>query len=412
MSILEARGLPLGHSDAGRAWCIKALHPSDPAGEVLGVPDQSAQPVVMQNFTQVVSLAMPAAILTDTWDAEVYILSDPSCFGCFYTRDSAGTYTTPLQGWPNTAYGATVPLAASAWCAAVEAWRLCYFGVTLTLDSTDLYNSGNVVAAQYVARPRSLGMMCPDALKAPMSAFVYWQDKDTPTYEDVALMPASYTGQAKYGCYMPMRLDPNHARWRSMVDSYVYELTGKPVVGQDTYTMYSGVSGTQTDDGLYPGCVIGHYETNQIKGDRHLLPCSGLVGCISLRGIHKSATLRFTFRCGFETQVQPGTPQAQFARMSVPFDRQAIDAYFAISRTLKDAYPAEYNDFGRMWDLIKGAAKFLGPAVRAIPAVGPALYTLGSVAGRAIDSAVQKKKKGKSGPTPEARKAAKRPGGK
>lgn len=35
--------------------------------------------------------------------------------------------------------------------------------------------------------------------------------------------------------------------------------------------------------------------------------------------------------------------------------------YFRISRELKDGYPADYNDLGKILDVIKGAAKFVLP---------------------------------------------------
>jgi hypothetical protein len=49
----------------------------------------------------------------------------------------------------------------------------------------------------------------------------------------------------------------------------------------------------------------------------------------------------------------------------------ALDAYYAISRELKDAYPADYNDLGKIWDVIKKAAVNTLPLLRHVPYVGP-----------------------------------------
>jgi len=78
-------------------------------------------------------------------------------------------------------------------------------------------------------------------------------------------------------------------------------------------------------------------------------------------------------RCGFEIQVPAGSLYSPQLKMSPPHDAVAIENYFQIARQLKDAYPADYNDLGKIWDVISGAAKAVAPFLSAIPVAGPAL---------------------------------------
>lgn len=90
----------------------------------------------------------------------------------------------------------------------------------------------------------------------------------------------------------------------------------------------------------------------------------------------------FYFRCGWEMQPLPGTNLVSFAKSSPPFDQRAISSYFAISRELKDAYPADYNDLGKILEVIKSAARVALPVASMIfPAARPVLAGISGLLG-------------------------------
>jgi hypothetical protein len=345
---------------------------------------------VMSNFTQTVTVPPPGGVAAN-WSAQVYVYADPTCFGCYYTDDGAGHADTACI--PNTVYGADVPTATAAFCAQAEQWRAVYYAATAVLDATDLTNSGNVVACQAVARPFNLGHVNYGG-QTNIARFniVQFQAEDTVEYVQAAQMPDCYTGRARDGVYMPLRMDPQFAIWRDQGSDLVLDASSAhwPTAGTELQTITVGASTAQTT-GLYPDLVNAWYNTNQWSGDRHLMPCVANIGALCFENLNPAAALRITFRAGFETRVQPGSIQTPQQKPSIPYDRAAVEGYFAIRRQLKDAYPASYNDLGTLWKIIKGVAGFLEPAVSAIPGVGPAAVTIAKAVGKAVDGAMSRR---------------------
>jgi hypothetical protein len=100
-------------------------------------------------------------------------------------------------------------------------------------------------------------------------------------------------------------------------------------------------------------------------------------GHICARNLAVSTSFSFFFRCGWELQVRPGSTLAPHMKISPPYDPVALQTYYAISRELKDGYPATYNDLGEMWDAISKAAKQVLPFIRMVGPVGNALGMAG-----------------------------------
>jgi len=66
--------------------------------------------------------------------------------------------------------------------------------------------------------------------------------------------------------------------------------------------------------------------------------------------------------------------------MSPLYDPVALAAYHRINRELKDAYPVDFNDLGKLWDVIKSAAKVVLPVIGSLGPVGAAVSTVGGSA--------------------------------
>jgi len=107
-------------------------------------------------------------------------------------------------------------------------------------------------------------------------------------------------------------------------------------------------------------------------------------------------------RAGYEIQVAPGSIYSPQLKMSPPHDPVAIENYFQIARQLKDAYPADYNDLGKIWDVISGAAKAVSPFLAAIPGIGPVLSSVVPMAAGAGDAI----RRALTGPVPTSSRAA------
>jgi hypothetical protein len=60
-------------------------------------------------------------------------------------------------------------------------------------------------------------------------------------------------------------------------------------------------------------------------------------------------------------------------------DQVALDTYFAIARELKDAYPADYNDLGKIWDAISAASKKALPFLKKVPGFSIPANLIGGV---------------------------------
>lgn len=379
---------PLGMSVEGQTWALKALHPSDPVSDVVGVPDQTSLATTVMNYQQLSSVSAP--ISGKTWEMELHVFSDPTVFASVYGRctDGSNSFYRIIH---NTGLGVSVATAVAAWTAQAERWRCCYNGTTCYLNAPALSNQGSCVAAQHPVVPLHLGALT-TSTQCTARQVVKFQANDLPAFDNCMALPNAYTGHARDGCYMPLRLDSNHAEWHTSNDqvtdasNWVATAVSQPIA---TTSVLTG--------GLYPGLAGLYVNTGSWFGSEHLLPCSSNCGTICFRGLSDTATLDFAFRTGYEIIVQPGSSYVPFVKMSPGFDPLAINNYYMISRRLKDAYPAEYNDLGKLWDVIKGAAKIVDPLLGMVPG-GQYIRGAGRLVGSLVDG-VRKKKAAQQQPS-------------
>lgn len=346
----------------------------------MGVPDQTSAYTTALNFQETVSFGTPdTSGGTTPWAADIRVTPGPAMFGSYTatcgTASSVGEHV-------NTTFGANTSEASKAFVEAFERWRLMYCGVTVYVDAPALANQGNIVAAQHVARPLIFGRaeMAGTSESGSTVRFssvpsVSWQPRDTPDYGTIIQMPNSFSGLAKDGCYMPLRLDSNHARWHDVndvVDDVTALVVGNDPAGwTDSMITIPRNSPVANDQGLYPASVTPHItDSGVVFGTKYLLPCTSQIGSICISGITASATVRIVYRVGIEAQAQPGSAYSPFLKMSLGWDPVAVADYYAISRRLKDGYPSDYNDFGKLWSVIKGAAKAVAPALEGMPGHG------------------------------------------
>lgn len=388
--VIMSAGHPLGETEPGSAWCVKALHPADPLTEVMGVPDQSAGPTTFLNYMQQTLIAPPT--VGQTWECEIHLLTDPAIPAIIYKRTSSNSNVSSTLVF-NKALGdgATIESTCQAWLAEFERWRLGYAGASVYLNAPATASQGSCTAAQHATAYTTLNVGLDgitEGLHVPAAKTIRFQANDCPSYDALVGMPNAYTGNAVEGCYMPLKLDSNHAVWHTP-DDYVYDASiwATSNAGLSYVVPVSG----QGVGSLYGPCNNLYYSLGASNwyGTRHLLPTSGILGTIAFRGLSDQATLNLVMRTGFECQVQPGSAFMPYLHLSPAFDPTAITTYFKIARELKDAYPVDYNDLGKLWGVIKQAAKVVNPFLDAVPG-GAVIRGVGKVVGTLGDAYTSK----------------------
>jgi hypothetical protein len=319
---------------------------------------------------------------TGTWSLDGQLLPNPFAFGTYSKSDS--TANGILGEFTNTQIpGATHGARLSAFLDDFTRWRLAYASVTIYQDGPDLANQGTVVVAQKPVTPAyyTIDSGVGAGTDAGRARVFHLTATDMPNYNNSQAMPNAYFGKSKDGAYIPLKLTHSHQAWHSKSD-LVHQATNS---AESSYNsdMTPGILTFPTNlnalNVAYPFITMNdlHWYNNggnfALVGSLTSEFCNENWADFSFRNLSVQTSLSFFFRFGFECQVQPGSMLSPHLKLSPEYDQQALDTYFKISRELKDAYPAEYNDLGKIWDVISGIAKTVAPALSAIPVVGPAL---------------------------------------
>jgi hypothetical protein len=337
----------------------------------------------------------PSIGAAGAWSADITVLPDPCMFGRWMINDSVGaTFGAAI----NTQMGATYDAALTALMAGAERWRLAYMGVTIYQDGPTLSDQGTVVAAQVPCEPTthsfsasalSGGVVNTDA---GMKAIIF-QNSDLPDFQTLVRMPNAYFSQSKHGCYMPIKLSTSHQAWHSTRDC-VYDGTGWAVNAGATgvlpaYIVPGGPTFAQYPYGHNAPGVVSPQMSVSLQGALNTdiagtaaircFPCNENWGHVCFTNMSVATRLVAYFRVGFEVQALPSSVFSPYLKLSPPFDPLSIDAYYRISRELKDAYPADYNDLGKLWEVIKGVARTALPLVAGFGPLGKAASVVGSM---------------------------------
>lgn len=398
--LISSKSSSFGATSTGADWCVKALHPSDPMTEVRGVPDQSAVPSLFMNY-QTVTTISPSNGASGTWAVDMQLLPHPVGFASYSKTDSVGTVVSEVLNaqLSGTDHGPKFDSFRNSF----KRWRLAYASVTIYQDGPDLANQGTVVACQKPVEPAmwspTVGNL--NGIYTGMMGYFHafnLNASDLPDYTASQAMPNAYFGRSREGLYMPLKLTHTHQVWHSIADS-VYQATSASVNEDVTNPSFLQLglpfSGSAIATGSYPFTTLNqlhYYQTGNDAGNLAGTPtspfCNSNWGDISFRNMAVTTSLSLFFRFGFECQVTPDSILAPHLKLSPPYDPAAVSAYFSIARELKDAYPADFNDLGKIWGAIKDAASVLAPVVELIPGIGNTVVTAGKIAGRIGDKIV------------------------
>lgn len=296
--------------------------------------------------------------------------------------------------------------------------------VTCYQDGPDLANQGSLVVAQVPTQPVRYNFSGPNYLPATGSLVAvptveHFTPEDRPNFVVSQGMPNAYFARSREGAYVPLKLTETCQDWVSDADrvspANVTKFTTAPT--DFTYVLPT----TFTISGFPHYSMIPAYYNGitQASGSQATSPMlNGTWANISARNLSVQTSFTFFVRCGIEMQVQPQSSLAPQLALSPVHDPVALDAYFAIARELKDGYPSDYNDLGKIWDAISAAAKRVLPTLKKVPGFSIPSNLIGGVvtagdwmrkAGKGGPAPKGKKKKGQAKSKPQRRKGSKMP---
>lgn len=403
-NVIMERGIPMGTTTNGADWCLKALHPSDPQTEVHGIPDRSAVPSLLMNYQSTFSLS-PTPGATGTWQFDASLLPHPIDF-MYVTSDDSVIAGQERNFLNSQLLGADHANKYLSFIAMVQRWRLAYMSVTCYQDGPDLANQGSIVVAQVPTMPVRYNFSGPNYFPATGSLVSFptveeFMPEDRPNFVVSQGMPNAYFSRSREGAYVPLKLTETCQDWVSDAErvctAKVTKFSTLPT--ESVYVLPT----TSTISGFPHFSMIAAYyngitQTSFAQATSPML--NGTWANISARNLSVATSFTFFVRCGIEMQVQPSSSIAPQLALSPQHDQQALDCYFAIARELKDGYPSDYNDLGKIWDAISAASKKALPLLKNIPGFGIPSQLIGG----AVTAGDWMRKAGKGGPNPKKKK--------
>lgn len=356
--------------------------------EVAGIPDNTSSPVVMLNY-QAVTNIVPDAAVTGPWQFNLAVLPDVVQPLCYTTSDMSNNYSTltPFLNPQLSTVDYGTALQALVVSGAIR-WRLAYMSVSLYQDGPDLSNQGTLVAGQVpiqfsIVQPSSL--VTGTGVECCREVMVGFPGTANVGFPYLQAQPNAHFGPSKAGAYLPLHLD-RVGKWVGVQDAKGWAAT--PAV---TYPPGGAVGGpgiaytiNQSTSLLAPSYPYAsarptcwNPSTTKYMGSLLQEPANTKWGFIAGQNISPATRMSVYVRMGWEVMVTPASQLASLQRVGPKSDPLALECYARIVRELKDAYPVEFNDLNKLWEVIKGAARVALPALSFIP--GP----VGALAGAA-----------------------------
>jgi len=363
-------GRPLGETEIGKAWCLKALHPAETSIISSPMPTRETRSFATVAFQQLNMLSMPSTFSTSKpYNLTIYFHRDPTLlFSYKFTQSGSGDvtgYVHSNQIANSTHYAEHVALRANC-----ERFRLTSSSISAYFDGASETDQGHVVCGQ-TDLPRLVIPVLVPATDLPVNDFgarlsvCIYQD-DPPAMEQIVQTTRPYQGPANRGVYCPSKLQSLGA-WVTTNVSYF-------LPGSSTPT-------TPVTPGCFPFSDLGggSYFADQPSSDfqgtfpymwtagggapRTFAQTDSTLTSIFFTGIAPTTTVRVTTRWTLDMVVRPGTPYAPFVRMPPVEDLPALKMYSEISRRLADGYPSSYNNLGFLLPLIGKIASTIGPVI-------------------------------------------------
>lgn len=409
----------LGALGQGKDWVIKALHPSHPSVKIRGIPDQENGATLFLEYKTRYYIRPPTSQSgpLSTWDCALTHQLNPLAPLCTQRvgHSVTGVTVSELQRtlYNRAAMGVVGGGAVDGiadWRKRISKWRPCYGSVTCQLDAPATASQGTWMAANVpmlsnalpvVVAPGMYGQVCcrylPETVY-PSSAGM----RPQPGYAHGVMAPGDELG----GCYLIQNLEPVADNWvgESQLCGIARDNAefGSDIPG-DTTPPYPYRTGTDENGDVVEGLLSPHtydagsfYAVGEIAFPNNNKWLSHAI----FNGMSTEATLIVDLVQGWEVVVRPESSYSMFVNTSPPYDPQALAAYHEIRRHLLDAYPAAYNDWDKLWAVIRRVAAFALPFVARMGPIGAVASAIGSSVVSGVDALMDSKAKKKAASRP------------
>lgn len=363
----------MGSTRDGADWAIKALDPSNERTEVRGIPDMSAGSTICMNYQTVATLS-PSAGATGTWSFEATLLPHPVDFMSITAHDSV------LPDWHqnilNSQMSGADHQAKMEWLLEnAQQWRLAYAGVTVVQDGPDLANQGTMVVCQAPVQSYEYSACVVDPVLDPAVGGFACSPKiqifgidDQPNFDTSQAMPGAYFNQSKFGAYVPLKLTKTCQEWTGQRDIVTVGFNAQendfsyllPKSGAYSWPHWDVLTLAARTD-------VQHGIENSMATSPFL---NELVAHICAKNLAVTTSFSFFFRYGIEYRVMPDSTMSPQLKLAPRYDAMALDMYYAVSRELKDAFPSDYNDLGKLWTVISGVVRDVTPYISKLGRIG------------------------------------------
>lgn len=364
-------GAPLGETEVGKSWCLKALHPADTNVISSPMPTNETRAIASVGFNQMDVFTMPTAFdPTQPWNLTIYVQRDPVfLYSYVMTQDKAletGVIFSRQIGSSAT-YGDAYQVIRTN----CERFRLTSHSLTGYFDGASLSDQGHVVLGQ-TELPRVTSSQWrlhlpvnDDGIALP---FAFYQDAP-PTYDVLLQTTRAYQGRAKDGFYVPSKLQ-NLGRW--VYTNQAWILLGTPPKHDEAGVVPWYRFAQDRPFGDEPiSNFLGTYPYLHFDPGVHPFvfeQTDPSLTTIMYTGLSATSSIRLTMRWTMDMIVRPGTVYAPFTRMPPPEDSAALKIYAEVSRRMDDGYPSRYNNLAALLPVIKNIVATVAPSV--IPQLG------------------------------------------
>lgn len=378
--VLDLKNLPLATTPGGKAFVIKALHPSDSEFKAPRGPG-SVVPTTAIASDQLVNIPVPT---TAKFALAVQTANPWMGLTVYFYADETQFFGNPIEIWQiqNAALGGgTVKWSAGQAVPTLksltdnvqviqdnfEKYRVVAQSITVEYLAPATADQGSITSCQYVEAPATFSGSSYELSGTAWDKFHLVGDLHVyeypPSLDKYLMGTSAYTSKIRDGVYQPLRLEK--FKWHTADDCMI------PMNFPADLTVHNQHQLETKNAGLmyYPWhfTMAGFDPTAAYCFPKCTSDVIGLTLFSGMAAAGGDVTLRFRYRQNLEVVPVLGTVFASMSEAPLPPDDTAYRMYREISGRMKDAYPASYNDWGKLKEVIKSIGK------KVLPAVDPAL---------------------------------------
>lgn len=365
-----ARDFPT-KTDAGRRWLIKALHPAEGSLKAERAPGNARFPTATQEVVSTFVVSAPEG--TGTWDLRVVTHTNPLTPVQVFAKSQfpldgesgeevyLGEYVNQafVRG-VSEAFGVHTELefesALVQFSEAAEAYRITALSTTGVFVGATMTDQGSIVSSQFTDNVMTRSTVDAASDGKVLALADLWFDA-LPLMSEATLGQHPYVADARKGWYAPQKLgDP--LRWIPVDD---LRFRGR---------VHPGLNPLPVAE-IPHSSVVGYPNPRQGLG-YWVRDCDDTCSQTFASGLDRTTTFRITVRLAVEYACNPANDYAAFCEEAKAPDDVAIDLYQEVVKEIMDAYPSEYNDFGKLFGRVKDVVRKVASVVDPVAGIAAA----------------------------------------